>query len=97
MPISRYRNDGTVLGGQIKASARAIVRIRKAVRNGDIRFRVITLTENTRLDQLAGNFYGDGRLWWILAAVTGIGWAWQLPPGTQIKVPTDLGEIVNLI
>ena len=97
MPISRYRNDGTVLGGQIKGSARAIVRIRKAVRNGNIRFRVITLTENTRLDQLAGNFYGDGRLWWILAAVTGIGWAWQLPAGTQIRVPTDLGEIVNLI
>ena len=97
MPISRYRNDGTVLGGQLKASAKAIVRIRKAVREGNIQFRVITLKENTRLDQVAGSIYGDGRLWWIIAAVSGIGWAWQVPAGTQIKVARDLGEIVNLI
>ena len=97
MPISRYRNDGTVRGGQIKASARAIVRIRNAVRSGDIQFRVITLKESTRLDQIAGDYYGDGRLWWIIAATTGIGWAWQVPAGTQLRIPRDMGEIVNLI
>jgi nucleoid-associated protein YgaU len=81
----------------MKASAMAIVRIRKAMAAGQVNYKVIVLKENQRLDRLAGSLYGDGRLWWVIAAASGIGWAWQVPPGTQLRVPTDVGQFMGLI
>ena len=97
MAISRYQSDLDVRGGTLKATARAVMRIRKALRKGQVKFRMITLQEGTRLDQIAGEVYGNGSLWWIIAAASDIGWAWQVPPGTQITIPTDLSEIVNIV
>lgn len=54
-------------------------------------------TEAQRLDIIAGEYYGDGSLWWIIAGASGIGWGMQVPPGTLLKIPTDLGQIVALI
>tara|TARA_B100000131_G_scaffold110724_1_gene107696 strand:- start:2702 stop:2995 length:294 start_codon:yes stop_codon:yes gene_type:complete len=97
MAISRYRNDLEIRGGTLKASARAVMRIRKAIRAGSVRFRVIRLKEDARLDQIAGEAYGNGSLWWVIAAASDIGWAWQCPAGTEIRLPTDLSEIMGLI
>jgi len=97
MTVSRYRNDPPINGGKIKATAGAVNRIRRAMRRGEIAFRDITLVEGLRLDQIAGAFYNDGRLWWIIAAASNIGWGLQVPPGTNVRVPTDISEIMRLV
>lgn len=51
-----------------------------------------------RLDLLAGKYYGDPSLWWIIAAANpelrkdSI----YLEPGIQIRVPTDYIEVIAL-
>jgi len=50
------------------------------------------LNEGERLDTIAGRVYGNARLWWIIAAASGIGWPLQVPPGTQLLIPTDLKQ-----
>jgi hypothetical protein len=95
--FSRYKNDGVTRGGEILQSARAIVRIRDAVRAGSLVCRPITLREGERLDRIAGEVYGDGRLWWVIAAASNIGWWMQCPPGTRLWVPIDLSQVSALI
>jgi hypothetical protein len=55
------------------------------------------LDEAERLDVLAGEFYGDGRLWWVICAASGIGFSPQVPAGTRIIIPNieDLSKYVS--
>ena len=53
------------------------------------------LKEGERLDVIAGRTYGNARLWWVIAAASGIGWGLQVPPGTQILIPTDLKQVLS--
>jgi len=94
---SRYRNDLNIRGGTIKATARSIMRIRTAKKDGRIPCRTITLKESERLDRLAGQLFGDGRLWWVLAALSNIGWGLQVPPGTRISIPLDMASAMSYI
>ena len=70
--------------------------IRKGIVNGTIPSNTLVLEEGRRLDQLAGQIYGSGSYWWILAAASGIGWGLQVPAGTIIIIPNDLGQILSL-
>ena len=97
MSISRYKNDSRIRGGRGKASARAIVRIRRARSKGRINYRIVVLKEKQRLDKLAAEYFGDGRLWWVIALMSDIGWGLQVPPGTRLKIPTDMTEFMGLI
>ena len=48
-----------------------------------------TVQSTDRVDVLANTFYGDSRLWWVLAVANG--WdepATSLCPGQTIKVPS---------
>ena len=93
MPIGRYARAPLInLGTQYGTSA-AISAIRANIANGNIRFDEVQLQEGKRLDILAGEFYGDGRLFWILAASSHIGWSLQVPPGTRIVVP-NLSDVL---
>jgi len=93
MSFSRYENDASVSGGKILATNQTLQNIRTGVRNGTISFTTMIMTETDRLDIVAGRVYGDGRLWWVIAAASGIGWWLQAPPGTRIIVPADLSQI----
>mgnify|MGYP001296555193 CR=1 FL=1 len=52
--------------------------------------------QGERLDTIAGTAYGSGALWWVIAAASGIGWGLQVPPGTLLRIPTDLSLILVL-
>jgi phage tail protein X len=74
----------------------AVPTIRENIKNGNIRYDSLTLSEGDRLDILAGKIYGDGKLWWILAAASGIGFGLQVPAGTLILVP-DLSDLSKYV
>ena len=94
MAISRYKNDGILNLNKQIASPKHLGNIRSAINSGRISIlNTIILNEDQRLDILAGQFYGDGRYWWILAIASGIGYGLQVPPGTIISVP-DLADVL---
>lgn len=93
--ISRHRSDSLIPNGTGTSSA--MRNIRDAVRQGSLSFSVVILKENQRLDHVAFSAYGDSRLWWVIAAASGIGWWLQVPPGTRLRVPTDISRIEELV
>ena len=59
---------------------------------------VIT-TIGDRLDNLAYSYYRDSTLWWIIAAANNNatnGFLFPVP-GTQLRIPTDLNEVLELV
>ena len=93
--ISRYRSDPLIPKGL--GTNRAINNIRDAIANGTLPCSIMIIKESQRLDHIAYSVYGDGRMWWAIAAASGIGWWLQVPPGTRIRVPTDLERLEELI
>lgn len=54
--------------------------------------------EGDRLDLLANQFYGNPNLWWVISSANN-----DLPqnslnltPGTQLRIPSDPGQAINL-
>lgn len=96
MPKSRY-NSTPVLGiGRSYGTSQSIIRIRNAIKTGVLDYDTRILKGMERLDTLAGEIYGEGRYWWILAAASDIGWGMQVPPGTIIRIP-DLDRVLRMI
>ena len=75
----------------------AALTVRAAVRSGQVSVKTYTMKEGDRLDIIAHREYGDARLWWIIAAASDIGWWMQLPPGTFLRIPTDIMKIGQII
>jgi nucleoid-associated protein YgaU len=90
MTLKRYNNDLVIKGGQLLQTNQAITIIRNAINNNEVSFTEHILKEGERLDGIAGRVYGDGSLWWIIAAASNIGWWLQVPPGTVLKIPSNL-------
>lgn len=97
MALDRYSSDSAVLGGKILGTNVSLQRIRDAVKSGAISVSAVEIQDGDRLDALAGRIYGDGRLWWVIAAASNIGWWMQVPPGTRILVPNDLAQVEGYI
>ncbi len=85
--VPRYSRTPVLGQGTQYGTSYVIPVLREQVSRGTIKVDRITLEEGERLDTLAGRFYGDGRLWWLIAACSGIGWAPQCPPGTILLIP----------
>lgn len=52
--------------------------------------------QGDRLDNLAHKYYGDSRLWWILARANYLGKGdLSVPIGAQIRIPIDHLSIVD--
>ena len=96
MSLSRYSFSNTI-GGSFKSSAPINSKIFKAVSQGNVQFKTVVLEEGQRIDTIAGIAYGDSSLWWVIAAASGVGWALQAPPGTVLRVPTNIAQIYGLI
>lgn len=97
MSISRYSSDNLVEGGKLLSTNQSIQRLRDAVKSGNIKTTTQILRDGERLDVIAGKYYGDGRLWWVIAAASGVGWWLQVPPGTRIVIPTDISEVAGAV
>lgn len=96
MPLRRYSRTQPIKGGSIYGTSYLIPILRTNIANGTIRFQRLVLQENQRLDTLAGQYYGDGRLFWVIAIASNIGWALQVPAGTQITIPV-LEDILKYV
>jgi len=94
--MPRYTGASTINGFKQKSSFSQAFEVRNAIRNGSLKFTELTLQEGQRLDVLAGIYYGDSTLWWVLAAASGVGWGLQLPPGTLVRVP-DFKQIQAIL
>mgnify|MGYP001255758606 FL=1 len=75
----------------------AIRVVRGLVKRKKVPVKELALRESERLDHVAHKYYGDTRLWWVIAAASDIGWGLQCPPGTFLRIPTDLGIISNAL
>ena len=64
-------------------------RIRK--RNSDV---YLVIVERTRLDHLAYKFYDNPEYWWILAQANNVSGTMYVKPGTQIRIPTQIQEVL---
>ena len=93
MAIRRYSRAPKLALGVRYGTSDAIVKIRQALDLGLIPYKTVVISQGQRLDTVAGQEYGNGSLWWIIAAASDIGWAPQVPPGTVLRVPTSLSKI----
>jgi hypothetical protein len=96
MATSRYAFTSRIDSGVGVGQWTGVNKIFVATQNGSLDATTLTLTQGQRLDHLAGQFYGDGRYWWVIAAASGIGWALQCPAGTVVRVPKDLSRALTL-
>jgi nucleoid-associated protein YgaU len=49
-----------------------------------------------RLDLLAHRYYGDQRLWWVIATANNINDAtFYVEEGIQLRIPSDINAILN--
>lgn len=96
MSTSRYTYTQRI-GGERIATSDISSRLYFACQNGTIGFSITEMVSGERLDHIAAKSYGDSLLWWVIAAASGIGWSVQCPPGTVLRIPTDLSEVYNLL
>jgi len=97
MSIRRYARANKLALGVRYGTSDSIVKIRLSLAAGAIPYKTLITASGQRLDTIAGQEYGDGSLWWIIAAASDIGWAAQVPPGTMLKVPTSLTSIAQAL
>ncbi len=97
MSISRYALGAKIRDGKGIATSTNMSVIFNAVENGSIKCEAYVLEESQRLDQLAGLAYQRSSYWWVIAAASGIGWALQVPPGTLIRIPTNLSDVLSVL
>ncbi len=97
MSLSRYAFTRKLRRNRYYGTSRANNKIYRAVNNEIIAYETIFLKQGQRLDHLAHAYYQDSGLWWVIAAASGIGWALQVPPGTTLKIPSEINEVFNIL
>ena len=95
----RYSRSKTLRrdGKLFKTNSNAARIIYNACKTGRLQTQSFTLSEGQRLDIVAANFYGDSKYWWVIAAASGIGWGCQVPPGTLLKIPVSIEQVVGMV
>lgn len=97
MTLSRHRQSSLIRNNRAIGTNMARVAVYKAAQNGEISTDVYITNQGDRLDKLAGRYYGDGTLWWVIAAASGIGWWLQIPAGVVLTIPTSIDQVNNLV
>ena len=94
--MRRYGQSTLIKGGKGLSTNRLMSQIRTLRDRGELRYRTRTVKEGERIDHIAAQELGSSQLWWVLAAMSDIGWPMQLPPGTVINIPTNLNLIKTI-
>ena len=97
MSISRYMLRGKIRNGNGLNTGTGMSKIFNACENNQIKYEVYVLEESQRLDQLAGLAYNSASYWWVIAAASGIGWGLQVPPGTVLRIPVNLSDVLGYL
>lgn len=96
MAVGRYTFVNRIDGGKGFGSPDSMRKIYNAVLNGSLSVSFIKLKEGQRLDTLAAEKYGSSGYWWVIAAASGIGWGLQCPPGTILRIPNNLAQVISV-
>ena len=97
MILDRYSRTPRLAMGRQWGTQRSMYPLYIAAQKRLISVTTYVTVERDRLDILAGRQYGNGSLWWVIAAASGIGWSMQLPAGIVLLIPTDLGEVEGIV
>jgi len=99
MAVSRYSFAGQIDINGIPAIKTNLFssRVFRGVESGAIKCNTHILEEGERLDTLSYTIYGDSSYWWVIAAASGIGWSLQVPPGTFLRIPINMSDILSLM
>ena len=97
MAISRYGLFNTLRNGKAIATSSKMSKITAAVESGAIICSTYIIEEGERLDTIAGSVYSNASYWWVIAAASNIGWGLQVPPGTLLKIPRDLDQVIGIV
>ena len=96
MTVSRYTRSSQLNFGKSYGSNKLARKIFLACETGTLSCEVVILSERQRLDQLAGDRYGDSSLWWIIAAANNTGRdSLVVKPGIQLRIPANTTNIIN--
>lgn len=95
MARSRYSNN-TIIDGSYYGTWRNPVteRIDGNMLEGVQTFDY-TMSIGDRLDILAAKYFGDDKYYWVIALVNNIKWPLGIEPGTVIKIPKNVSDILN--
>ena len=97
MSIGRYTFANRFNAGEGISNPRTSSKIFRAVETGQIPVTYTKLQGAQRLDSIAYEKYGDASYWWIIAAASGIGWGLQVPPGTILRIPNNLAQVLRIV
>ena len=93
MPLTRFKNIRKIDNNRAIGTSHERVDIYNAVQNNTLQTEFYITKEGDRLDRLAGTYYNDGTLWWVIAAANGIGWWLQITPGTVLQIPINIEQV----
>lgn len=94
--MRRYSRDQKISGGLLQ-TAQSVAVLRRARDFGLIQVETLVLQDSQRLDHIAYEKLGNPHDWWVIAALSDIGWGMQVPAGTILKIPVDLNAVQALV
>jgi len=97
MTLTRYRQSRLIDNNRAIGTNMSRVAVYNAAKDGSISTEIYITKQGDRLDKIAGDRYGDGTLWWVIAAASGIGWWLQIPSGIVLTIPTSIEQVNNLV
>jgi len=99
MPLSRYNDFRKIIDEE---SNRQRLETFPKITAAQLRSSsdiIIELNDAQRLDSLALQYLGDGRLWWVICLLNDFVFPFgnNLVAGTLIRIPTDVNRVFELI
>lgn len=95
--MKRYSRSPVFAAGRALGTSYAVPIIRDEVVRGSIPVDEYISKEGDRLDQIAAKNLGSAKWWWVIAALSNIGWGLQIPPGTRILIPESMERIKLIV
>tara|TARA_Y100000310_G_scaffold340138_1_gene434922 strand:- start:2360 stop:2674 length:315 start_codon:yes stop_codon:yes gene_type:complete len=99
MSLSRYNNFRTIIHEDTndkRLETFPKITAAELISNNDI---IIVLNDSQRIDALALQYLGDGRLWWVICLLNDFVFPFgnNLVAGTKIRIPTNVNRVYELI